>query len=162
MGIIDRMKAMVAGKPPPIPEEPISYRPIGVVRNRVKTSMPSGWEDVTSEIILRDDLIEALDGLDDFSHVIVLFHMDQVPVEEQRLRVVVGTDAAGRGVFATRSQRRPNPIGVAVVPVVQRRAGVLRVTGLDAIDGTPVLDLKPYLPGFDAVPEAKLAPWASD
>jgi tRNA-Thr(GGU) m(6)t(6)A37 methyltransferase TsaA len=65
-----------------------------------------------------------------------------------------------RGVLATRSQLRPNPIGTSVVKVLRRRKSVLRVQGLDALDGTPVLDIKPYLPAYDAVPEAVLPPWA--
>jgi tRNA (Thr-GGU) A37 N-methylase len=64
-------------------------------------------------------------------------------------------------VLATRSPRRPNPIGVAVVPLVRRRRNILRVRGLDALDGTPVLDVKPYLPHYDSVPEAKLPEWAT-
>jgi tRNA (Thr-GGU) A37 N-methylase len=64
-----------------------------------------------------------------------------------------------RGVLASRSQLRPNPLGVSVVQIVHRRKAVLRVQGLDALDGTPVLDIKPYLPSYDAVPEAKLPPW---
>ena len=160
MGILDRLKGLLPGGRPLVPREPVSYRPIGVVHNRVRTSRPSGWEDVRSDIFLREDLIGSLEGLDEFSHVIVVFHLDRVPESEQRLRLPVGTDGAERGVLATRSQRRPNAIGISVVPIVHRRQGVLRVLGLDALDGTPVLDLKPYLPAFDAAPGARLAPWA--
>jgi tRNA (Thr-GGU) A37 N-methylase len=73
---------------------------------------------------------------------------------------IAGDEGAARGILATRSQLRPNPIGVSVVAIQHRRKGVLRVLGLDAIDGTPVLDLKPYLPPYDAVPDAGLPPWA--
>jgi tRNA (Thr-GGU) A37 N-methylase len=83
-----------------------------------------------------------------------------VPEEVRRLKLPVGTDASERGVLSTRSQLRPNGIGVAVVPVLHRRKAVLRVKGLDALDGTPVLDLKPYLPFYDAVQDAKLPDWA--
>ncbi len=142
-----------------IPSDPISYVPIGVVRNHVREPRPDGWQDVRSDLILRDDLLDALDSLEGFSHVIVVFHMDQVPAEAARNRVpVAGVD---HGVLATRSQQRPNPIGVAVVPLVRRRDNVLRVTGLDATDGTPVLDVKPYLPPYDAVPEATMPGWAT-
>jgi len=160
MGILNRLKGLLPGGRPLVPREPVTYRPIGVVHNRVRTSRLSGWEDVRSDIFLREDLVESLEGLDEFSHVIVVFHIDKVPELEQRLRLPVGTDGVERGIFATRSQRRPNGIGISVVPIVHRRQGVLRVLGLDALDGTPVLDLKPYLPGFDAVPDAKLASWA--
>jgi tRNA (Thr-GGU) A37 N-methylase len=63
-------------------------------------------------------------------------------------------------VLATRSQLRPNSIGVSVAEVVHRRKAVLRVRGLDALNGSPVLDVKPYLPEYDAVPNATLPPWA--
>jgi tRNA (Thr-GGU) A37 N-methylase len=78
------------------------------------------------------------------------------------MRIPVGneTPPPERGVLATRSQLRPNGIGVSVVKVVHRRKNVLRVTGLDAINGTPVLDIKPYLPEYDAVPDATLPSWA--
>jgi tRNA (Thr-GGU) A37 N-methylase len=76
--------------------------------------------------------------------------------------VTVGNEDAPpeRGVLATRSQLRPNSLGVSVVPVVHRRQAVLRVQGLDALNGSPVLDIKPYLPQYDAVPGATLPPWA--
>lgn len=159
MSLLDRLRALLPGKPL-IPREPVSYRAIGVVRNRVRESRVSGWEDVRSDIILRDDLIDALDAIDGFSHVVVVFHLHRVPEDERRLQVQVGVDAKLRGALATRSHRRPNPIGVSVVPVLHRRKGVLRVQGLDALDGTPVLDIKPYLPAYDSVPGARLPDWA--
>jgi tRNA-Thr(GGU) m(6)t(6)A37 methyltransferase TsaA len=143
-----------------IPRDPVTFRPIGIVRNRVRQSRTQGWDDVRSDIIVHDELESALDAIEGFSHVIVVFHLNRVPDSERRLRLPVGTDAQERGVLATRSQRRPNPIGVSVATVIHRRKAVLRVQGLDALDGTPVLDLKPYLPAYDAVPDAKLPGWA--
>ena len=105
-------------------------------------------------------LIGSMVGLEGFSHAIVVFHIDRVPEEEKRLTLPVGTDAVERGVLATRSQRRPNGIGVSVVPILHRRLGVLRVLGLDALDGSVVLDIKPYLPSYDAVADAVLPSWA--
>ncbi|HLF71405.1 MAG TPA: tRNA (N6-threonylcarbamoyladenosine(37)-N6)-methyltransferase TrmO [Dehalococcoidia bacterium] len=162
MSLLDSLRSLLPGRKPLIPREPVSYRAIGVVRNRVRESRPSGWEDVRSDIILRDDLAPALDAIEGFSHVIVVFHFDGVPEEARRLTIAVGneTPPPERGVLATRSQLRPNPIGVSVVQVLHRRQGVLRVRGLDAIDGTPVLDLKPYLPAYDAVANATLPAWA--
>ncbi len=162
MSLVDRLRQLRSGKAL-IPREPISYRAIGVVRNRVRGSAPAGgWQGVRSDIILLDDLSAALEAIEGFSHVIVLFHLDQVPVTARRLQVALAGEAGSteRGVLATRSQLRPNPIGLAVVPVLHRRKAVLRVRGLDAFDGTPVLDIKPYLPPFDVVPDAKLPDWA--
>lgn len=116
-----------------------------------------------STIVVRDDLVEALDGLEDYSHIIVVFTFDKVPEGEQRLRVAPD---AGRlpvqGVLATRSQRRPNSLGVSVTRLLRRRLNVLWVEGLDAIDGTPILDIKPYFPNYDSVPGASVPAWARD
>jgi tRNA-Thr(GGU) m(6)t(6)A37 methyltransferase TsaA len=162
MSLISRLRAALPGGRPLIPREPVSYRVIGIVRNPVKRERRDGWEGVRSDVILRDDLEPALDAIEGFSHVIVVFHIDRVPEDAQQLQVRVGNEdePPERGVLATRSQLRPNPIGTSVVKVVHRRKNVLRVQGLDAIDGTPVLDIKPYLPAYDSVPDAQLPSWA--
>jgi tRNA-Thr(GGU) m(6)t(6)A37 methyltransferase TsaA len=146
-----------------IPREPVSLRPIGVVRNNVFEPMTEGWEDIRSDLIVRDDLMPALDGIEQYSHLIVVFAFHRVAESERALRIHPRGDPAlpEQGVLATRSQRRPNPIGVSVVPLLRRRRNVLRVLGLDAVDGTPVLDLKPYLPPYDSVPDARLPHWAT-
>jgi tRNA-Thr(GGU) m(6)t(6)A37 methyltransferase TsaA len=140
----------------------VSYTPIGVVRNPVRKSRADGWEGVKSDIILREELEPALDAIEGFSHVIVVFHIDRVPEEAQQLQVAVGNEdePPARGVLATRSQLRPNPIGTSVVRVLHRRKNAIRVQGLDALDGSPVLDIKPYLPAYDAVEDAQLPEWA--
>ncbi len=145
-----------------VPREPVMVRPIGVVRNGVRQSRPDGWSDVRSDIIFRDELSDALDGIDGYSHVIVIFAFDRVPESERRPRVRPRGDPRipEQGVLATRSQVRPSPIGVSVVALVRRRHNILRVVGLDAIDGTPVLDVKPYFPNYDAVPDATIPDWA--
>ncbi len=162
MSLLSKVRGLLPGGEPVVPRDPVSYRPIGVVRNRVKESRPDGWEGVRSDIILREDLTDAIDPIEGFSHVIVVFDFHDVPEDVRRLRIPVGieTPPPERGVLATRSQLRPNGIGVSVVKVEHRRKNVLRVTGLDAINGTPVLDLKPYLPEYDAVPKATLPSWA--
>jgi tRNA-Thr(GGU) m(6)t(6)A37 methyltransferase TsaA len=159
---MEKLRRLVAGRPV-IPREPVAYRAIGVVRNRVRAPMLSGWEDVRSDVFFREDLEEALDGLDGFSHVIVVFHMHGVDPRSdggQSLRIIDDPRLPEVGLLATRIPRRPNPIGVSVARVVHRRKNVLRLRGLDALDGTPVLDIKPYLPPYDAVPDAALPGWA--
>lgn len=147
-----------------VPREPVSLRPIAVVRNNVFEPRPEGWQGVRSDLIFRDDLMGALDGIETYSHVMVVFFCHQVPEEERTvLRIHPRSDPRlpEQGVLATRSQRRPNALGVAVVPLLRRRRNILRVVGLDAIDGTPVLDIKPYLPHYDSVPEARVPEWVS-
>lgn len=158
MNIIDWLKGVSSGPPPEIPSEAVAYRPIGVVSNRVKEHKTEGWQDVKSDIILRDDLAPALESIDGFSHLIIVFHMHKIPSAEARSSVPVS--GTSRGVLATRSQLRPNPIGVAVVPLLERRENVLRVQGLDALDGSPVLDIKPYLPPYDSIAHSHLPAWA--
>lgn len=145
-----------------IPREPVSIRPIGVVRNGIAAPRIDGWAHVRSDIIIRDELAGALDGIDAYSHIIVVFAFDKVPESEQRERVRLRGDSRipEQGVLATRSQLRPSPLGVSVVRLLRRRGNILRVEGLDAIDSTPVLDVKPYFPNYDAVHDAQVPGWA--
>ncbi|MBI4300937.1 MAG: tRNA (N6-threonylcarbamoyladenosine(37)-N6)-methyltransferase TrmO [Chloroflexi bacterium] len=142
--------------------EPVAMEPIGVVRNGVKDPQPDGWDSVTSRIVLRDSLVEQLDGIEGYSHILVLFWIHKVSPERRattKLHPRGREDLPLLGVFATRTQYRPNPIGATVVPLLERRGTTLTVLGLDAIDGTPVLDLKPYLPYHDSVPDARMPDW---
>jgi len=145
-----------------VPREPVSIRPIGVVRNGWRAPGPASWAGLRSDIILRDELEPMLDGIDGYSHIIVVFALDRVSDGERRERVRPRGDERipEQGVLATRSQLRPSPIGVSVVALRRRRANILRVEGLDALDGSPVLDLKPYFPNYDAVPDAGVPEWA--
>jgi len=141
------------------------FRPIGVVRNAVKDSQMYGWESVESRIVVLGELADALDGLEGFSHVIVLFWIDRVPEGERgatRIHPMGDPTLPLLGVLATRTQLRPNPIGMSIVPLLSRKGNELRVRGLDAIDGTPVLDIKPYIPHYDSVPQATIPAWADE
>ncbi len=115
-----------------------------------------------SRIEIEPDLTEALDNLDEFSHIIVLYWMDRLAAEPQPLKVHPRRDPELPlvGLFASRSPRRPNPIGEATVKLLKKEGNVLTVSGLDALDGTPVIDLKPYLPGYDSAADATPAPWS--
>jgi tRNA-Thr(GGU) m(6)t(6)A37 methyltransferase TsaA len=168
--MLDRVRGLFSGGPSG-PEdvsqlEDITLRPIGVVRNRVKEPMGGGFEDVESRIVLRPELAEALLGLDGYSHVVVLFWPRLVPdeVRGSKLRLHPRDDPANplQGVLATRAQIRHNPILLTVVPLLKVEANVLRVRGLDAMDGTPVLDVKPHIPFYDCVPEATVPPWVTE
>ena len=139
-------------------------RPIGVVRNSVKRPWPNSWEAIVSRIILRPELAEDAIGLGGFSHLLVLFWLHLVPARDESTRrlLPLAGDAgiSGQGVLATRSQQRPNPIGTTVAYQLSSKGNILRVRGLDAIDGTPVLDVKPYIPHYDSVANARLPRWA--
>jgi tRNA-Thr(GGU) m(6)t(6)A37 methyltransferase TsaA len=146
----------------PIPREPVSMRPIGVVRNAERELSSQDWREVRSDLIFRDDLMGALDGLETWSHIIVVCAFNRLPEEHLGKTHIVPMDDPRnpvQGILATRSQLRPNPIGVSVVSLLRRRRNILRVKGLDAIDGTLILDVKPYIPGYDDVSDARVPDW---
>jgi len=119
--------------------------PIGYVKRLSKREDVKNRELIT-RIVVRKDLVQALDGLEDFSHLYVIFYMHKVPEKERRQ---LEAHPRGRidlplvGVLATRTAFRPNPLGLTLVELVERKDNVLIVKGLDAFDGTPVIDLKP-------------------
>ena len=137
--------------------------PIGRVSNEVAYDTKDVvWESVVSTITLSPQWIEGLDGIEEFSHIMVIFYLDRATTD-QPLRLK--THPLGRpelpevGILATRSPIRPNSIGVTTVKLLHRSGNTLTVEGLDAYDNTPVLDIKPYLTRGDLVPEATVADW---
>lgn len=102
---------------------------------------------VISQIVLNNELVEGLDGISGFSHLFVLFYLNQVTSEQRgtlKVHPRSRADLPLTGVFAVRTMLRPNPIGLTLVELVKVDGNVLTVKGLDAYDGTPVLDIKPY------------------
>ena len=151
------------GRRNPVPDS-FTVRPIGVVRSPFKvhegTPRQAGTGEVRDgEIRLRPGLQNALKDLAGFSHVWVVFWFNYSRGWNSQL--VPPRDVKKRGVFATRSPHRPNAIGVSVVRLLQVQGLMVRVRGLDMLDGTPVLDLKPYIPYADAIPGAK-AGWVDE
>jgi len=140
----------------------ISLTPIGIVKNTIKEPGKYGQQTAVSEIIVNEDLKEALDHIEEFSHIIVLYWMHKVTPSR---RLTMKVHPMGRqdlplvGVLSSRSPARPNPIGVVTVKLLEHRDNVLKVTGLDAVDGTPVLDIKPYIPGYDSPAKAETPSW---
>ncbi len=132
-----------------IPTEPVALKPIGIVRNRVQEPRMEGWEDVPSDIILKKELTGALDGLEGYSHVLVLFYLHRVS-DEERARTHCHPRGDPRyplqGVLATRTQHRPNPIGASVVRLLRRRRNVLRVRGSTPSTARPCSTSSPTSP----------------
>ncbi len=139
----------------------VTLRVIGTVRNGRTTLDDRDWGATESTITLRAEFAPALSGLDAFSHVLVVFFMHVDPLDEKPalLRRPRGReDMPLLGVFAQRGRMRPNPVGVTAAEIVSIGPGTLVVRGLDAISGTPVLDLKPYAPAFDRR-DARVPEW---
>ncbi len=132
---------------------------IGHVKNDISDSKSNGWSDVVSEIVLKEEYGPLLDGIEGFSHIVVVFWMDRVDGYQPKVHPRGREDVPQRGVFATRTPFRPNPIGVSSVKLVQRRGNIIRVAGLDAFNGTPVLDIKPFTPKNLEIREIRVPDW---
>jgi len=138
----------------------IVLTPIGVVRT---TAIGDEIRDktLTSQVVLRSDLAEALEGVDGFSHLFVLFWLHETSESQRKILKVHPRgrmDLPLLGIFATRTMLRPNPVGLTLVELVKVEGNVLTVRGLDAFDGTPVLDIKPF-DSWDNAETAKVPEW---
>ncbi|MCC6019555.1 MAG: tRNA (N6-threonylcarbamoyladenosine(37)-N6)-methyltransferase TrmO [Candidatus Verstraetearchaeota archaeon] len=122
-------------------------------------------EEAGDEAIVRihPEFCEALKGIEEYSHLIILYWMHLRDNERDRRTLLVypkrGTIPILTGVFACRSPSRPNPIGLCVVELVKREGCTLTVKGLDAIEGSPIIDIKPYIPKLDSIPNAHTPKW---
>jgi tRNA (adenine37-N6)-methyltransferase len=140
----------------------ITLKPIGHVENSVNEQTDTGWGDVESAIILNAGLEGILDGIGDFSHALIIFWMHEaVPPDHMKRRPQGREDMPILGLLAQRSKHRPNPIAVTAVKIIAVDKNRLIVQGLDAINGTPVLDIKPYFQQFDSRPNASVPEWVN-
>jgi len=114
---------------------------------------PAGAAGVKGTVEVFEDFHPGLKDLDGFSHIILLYHFHRS--QGFNLRVVPFMDSEPRGLFATRAPKRPNPIGLSVVQLDKIEDGVLHIQAVDILDGTPLLDIKPYVPEFDAQAEIR-------
>jgi tRNA-Thr(GGU) m(6)t(6)A37 methyltransferase TsaA len=139
----------------------LTLRPIGYVQNGVQKGDQAIWEELESRIVVDAPWAEGLQGLEKFSHIIVVFWLDRPSEAQVPLRVHPEARAEMPlvGLFATRTPLRPNPIGLTSVELLSVQGTTLHVKGLDAFDGTPVLDIKPYLIRGDLKPEASVPGW---
>jgi tRNA-Thr(GGU) m(6)t(6)A37 methyltransferase TsaA len=141
-------------------QEKIVLKPIGVVKTEA-VSAEVKEKDRISQIIVKRELTEALDGIAGFSHLFVLFWLNEISSEERKTLKVHPRgrkDMPLLGVFATRTKLRPNPIGLTLVELVKADGNVLTVRGLDAFNETPVVDIKPF-DFWDTAKEAKVPQW---
>jgi len=154
------LKRRRTGGDPVSDQEKTEWIPIGFVKTRARGREVREKSRV-STIVIREDLVEALKGLDGFSHVFILFWMHEVTVGTQgplQVHPRGRPDMPRVGIFATRTPQRPNPIGLTLVELVRVEANIVTVRGLDALDGTPVLDLKPY-DYMDVTDDVRVPPW---
>jgi tRNA (adenine37-N6)-methyltransferase len=161
---------------------PMELRPVGVVRSEIKTPMLHAGEagielkerlekarenhekvmNAVCELIIFPQWEELLEGIEGFSHILVLYWPHLVEPERRNLKKVnpMGRkDLPIQGVFATCSPARPNPVLVSVVPLLERSGNVLKVKGLDAVNGSPIVDIKPYVQPHCGVDRATVPAW---
>ena len=135
--------------------------PIGHVRNDAQDIRFDDWKNLVSRLVIDERYVGALDGIEEFSHLLVVSRLHlpgrlllkRHPRDRQDLPVV--------GIFATRSQVRPNRLGLHLVRLLERKGNVLLVKGLDVVDGTPLVDIKPYIPKLDIETNAAVPEWVN-
>jgi tRNA-Thr(GGU) m(6)t(6)A37 methyltransferase TsaA len=144
---------------------PISLQAIGVVHSDFKepTSARLDLKKIRAGIEINPDLTEALEGLEGFSHIIVLYWLHRAVFDKNNLKTypMGNQNVPLQGLFAVRTPKRPNPIGLSIVRLLSRKGNILYVQGLDAIDGSLVLDVKPYIPGYDSAAGATVPDWVN-
>src|SRR4030043_850248 len=142
----------------------IVYEPIGIIHSPFKDIkgmpiQPTGAKGIAGTIEIYPEFAEGLKDLEGFSHIILIYHFHLS--KGYSLKVKPFMDENLRGVFATRAPKRPNPIGISVVRLVRVEGNILRIENIDIVDGTPLLDIKPYVPEFDIAEERRIG-WLSE
>jgi tRNA-Thr(GGU) m(6)t(6)A37 methyltransferase TsaA len=141
----------------------LTLKPIGMIHTPFENPegtpiQPRRANGARGTVELYPEFAAGLADLDGFSHVVLLYYFHRS--EGYKLSVIPYLDTEPRGLFATRAPRRPNPIGLSVVQLELVHDGTLDVVGVDMLDGTPLLDIKPHVPEFDSAPETRLG-WLS-
>ncbi|MBI2580024.1 MAG: tRNA (N6-threonylcarbamoyladenosine(37)-N6)-methyltransferase TrmO [Candidatus Aenigmarchaeota archaeon] len=136
-------------------------KPIGFVRNNVKEHRFGHFAGEVSEIVVDEKFSDALDGIEDYSHVIIVYWMDKVKDYVVKHQPQGNPDVPVVGIFACRCPRRPNPVAITTVKLMGRKGNRITVKGLDVLDGTPVIDIKPYWPQYDKVDKEKIPAWVN-
>lgn len=139
-------------------KENIAIQPIGYAKNKEGKHF-GGWKNIVTEIILKKQWQDALLGLEDYSHAVVVFWMSEVQACELRHVPQGKKDVPVVGIFACRCVQRPNHVGVSTVKILKIKDNVVTVQGLDVINNTPIIDIKPYTPQYDLVKNARVPKW---
>jgi tRNA-Thr(GGU) m(6)t(6)A37 methyltransferase TsaA len=141
----------------------IRFLPIGTIHSPFKETskmpiQPRGALGIEGHVELKPKYQDGLRDLDGFSHIILLYHFHRA--SGYHLTIKPFLDHENRGLFATRAPQRPNQIGLSVVQLVRIEANIIQIKNIDILDGTPLLDIKPYIPEFDAVSDVRIG-WLS-
>jgi tRNA-Thr(GGU) m(6)t(6)A37 methyltransferase TsaA len=139
----------------------IKYKPIGIIHSQFKE--PRGTpiqsiaaKDIKGTVEVFQEYAEGLKDIEGFSHIILIYHFHLAGKSSLQVKPYLDTEI--RGIFSTRAPCRPNPIGISIVRLIEVEGTVLHIQDIDIIDGTPLLDIKPYVPAFD-VRKGKKVGW---
>ena len=139
----------------------LTLKPIGVIHTPFKETagmpiQPAGADGVKGTVEIFPEFTDGLKDIEGFSHIILIFHFNRS--EGFKLQVSPFLEDDVHGVFAVRAPKRPNPIGISIVKLIEKENNILHIDNPDMLDETPLLDIKPYIPDFDAYPDA-IAGW---
>ncbi len=143
-----------------------TIEPIGYVRSGRRELLDDDWENVPAQIVLAEDFRpKALDGIEEFSHIEVIYYFDRVTeaaIERGARHPRGNTNWPRVGIFVQRAKDRPNRLGATIVEIRDRVGRTLTVSGLDAVDGTPVIDIKPVMAEFLPRSPVRQPAWSSE
>ncbi|MBT4285847.1 MAG: tRNA (N6-threonylcarbamoyladenosine(37)-N6)-methyltransferase TrmO [Deltaproteobacteria bacterium] len=136
----------------------ITFTPIGTVHSPHKDLknmpiQPKGAKGIEGHVLINESFVEGLSDLDGFSHVYLIYHFHAATRVE--MKVIPFMDKVERGIFSTRSTLRPNHIGLSIMELLEVEGNKVLLKGMDILDGTPVLDIKPYIANFDKVEKSQ-------
>lgn len=139
----------------------IILKTIGIAKNREQQHF-GGWKEIVTDLVINKEYKGALKGLEDYSHLIVIYWMHEVTTCDIH-HVPQGkvNDVPEVGIFACRCPQRPNPIGITTTQILTIKDDILTVKGLDVINNTPIIDVKPYTPQYDAAQDVKVPEWVN-
>ena len=142
----------------------INYTPIGIIHTPFSTPegtpiQPQGAAGVQGTVEVFSEFVDGLADLQGFSHIFLIYHFHLA--KPFALQVKPFLDDKSHGLFATRAPSRPNPIGVSIVELIDIENSILHIRDIDVVDQTPLLDIKPYVPDFDAKKTKKIG-WLED
>ena len=139
----------------------IQLIPIGKAKNTSKKPALTGWKNLITEIVLNKQYTRGLDGIEDYSHIIIVYWMGVEKECHLKHHPQGRKDVPYGGIFSCRCPQRPNRIAISTVRLLSRTRNSIKVKGLDILDGTPILDIKPYTPQYDLVNKAKVPKWVN-
>jgi tRNA-Thr(GGU) m(6)t(6)A37 methyltransferase TsaA len=137
----------------------IRYKPIGIIHSpfieqKGTPIQPASGEDIKGTVEIFPEYVKGLQDIEGFSHIILLYHFHLSKTTSLISKPFL--DDTPHGVFAIRSPNRPNPIGISIVRLIKVNNNILHIQDLDIIDGTPLLDIKPYVPDFNTMKEIRI------